>query len=459
MTNEASPLTELIWPPERLGEALELLARKLGYLAQPVELPGLPAHVAQADDAEVGRWLTAAAGQLRLEVEAVQVGYDEVDGFVRRAAPAIVRLRGESPGLLVLLKASPRRVSLLTPDLSTRRVAPGQIRAALCHPLEAPFAPPLARLLTEAGVPEHRRAKAAAAILAEQLGSQPLSAGWLLRLPPGGNFWRQMWHAGLAAPVAATIGGQVLQQAMGILAWVMIGRAVFAGYFEPAWLLAWALVLFSAIPFQLLTRWGQNQVSLKAGGLFKQRLLFGTLQLESDEIRHQGAGQFLGRVMESEAVEMLAINGGFMAIVSVIELAMAAAVLTAGAGGWAHALLLLGWTALALGIGWRYYRRNTGRTNAYRAMTNDQVEGMVGHRTRLAQEDHRRWHDKEDQTLAHYLKLLEQVDGIGLQLSGLIPRGWLLVGMAGLAYTFIFQPASTVELAVSVGGICWPTRR
>ena len=54
---------------------------------------------------------------------------------------------------------------------------------------------------------------------------------------------------------------------------------------------------------------------------------------QPEEIRHQGAGQFLGRVIESQAVESLALSGGFLALVAVIELAISAIVLGVGAGG------------------------------------------------------------------------------------------------------------------------------
>lgn len=57
-----------------------------------------------------------------------------------------------------------------------------------------------------------------------------------------------------------------------------------------------------------------------AGGLLKSRLLCGALRLAPDEARAQGAGQLLGRVIESEAVESLALSGGVTSIVAVIQI-------------------------------------------------------------------------------------------------------------------------------------------
>ena len=79
--------------------------------------------------------------------------------------------------------------------------------------------------------------------------------------------------------------------------------------------------------------------------LFKRRLLYGALQLDPEEVRHQGVGQFLGRVLESEAVEMLALSGGFTAVTAIVQLILATVVLAHGAVGWLHLALLWLWLA------------------------------------------------------------------------------------------------------------------
>ena len=127
------------------------------------------------------------------------------------------------------------------------------------------------------------------------------------------------------------IGMYFVQQVLSIASWFVIGRGIFQGHFEFSWLLAWALLLLFTIPVMVIVNDAQSELSMGAGALFKQRLLQGTLKLEPEEIRHQGMGQFLGRVMESEAVEMLALSGGFISLLSFIELGMAFAILTRGA--------------------------------------------------------------------------------------------------------------------------------
>ena len=197
----------------------------------------------------------------------------------------------------------------------------------------------------------------------------------------------------------------------------------------------------------------QGLIAIGAGGLLKQRLLSGALRLEPDEIRHQGVGQLLGRVIEAEAVESLALSGGFLALVSGIELVMAALVLGTGAGGWLHALLLGGWVTCTCCIGWQYFWRRRHWTETRLGMTHDLVERMIGHRTRLAQEARERWHEGEDQALARYLELSGTMDRSGALLLALAPRGWLVLGLLGLAPAFVSGHGSPALLAVGLGGL------
>ncbi len=212
------------------------------------------------------------------------------------------------------------------------------------------------------------------------------------------------------------------------------------------------MLLFTGIPLQLLTVHAQGQLATGLSSVFKARLLYGALKLQPDEIRHQGIGQFLGRVLETDAIELLALGGGLTAILSLTQLLIAVGVLATGSGGWIHALLLILWVLVTLLLGWYYWRTNRAWVTAYRGMTNDLVERMVGHRTRLAQEDAATWHVEEDRDLDRYLHLSENVDRAGMLLAA-IPRAWMVVGLAGIALTFVSDSPSPVRLAISLGGI------
>ena len=174
-------------------------------------------------------------------------------------------------------------------------------------------------------------------------------------------------------------------------------------------------------------------------------------------MRHQGAGQLFGRVIESQAVESLVLSGGFLALGAGVELVMAAVVLGLGAGGTPHVLLFLGWVVLALCLNWRYGRYYQHWTAARLGLTHDLVERMVGHRTRLAQEPRERWHDGEDQAMERYFALSRQTDGAAMAQAP-VSAGWLILGLLGLTPTLVSGTSMPGALAVSLGGVLLASR-
>ena len=86
-------------------------------------------------------------------------------------------------------------------------------------------------------------------------------------------------------------------------------------------------------------------------------------------------------------------------------------------------------------------------------MTHDLVESMAGHRTRLAQLPADRWHVGEDEALDEYLRSSQTMDRSTTRLIALVPRGWLIVGLVGLAPAFLRGVDSPAPIAIAVGGI------
>jgi ATP-binding cassette subfamily B protein len=289
-------------------------------------------------------------------------------------------------------------------------------------------------------------------MLCQQLAMQPLRGCWLLRLPAGAPVGRLARQARLSWRLLTLLGLQTVQYLVWLLAWWLIGCGALAGRLDVVWLLTWALLLLTLIPCRLLSTWLQGLLAIGAGGLLKQRLLAGALKLEPDDIRHQGIGQFLGRVLESDTMETLALHGGFLGLVAVIELGLAMVILGSGAGGWWHVLVLLGWLAGTGIMSWRYVRQRRHWTATRLTMTHDMVERMVGHRTRLAQEAHESWHDGEDQAVEGYLTQGRKMDGMMAWMLGVVPRGWLVLGLLGLIPAFSAGSTPPAALAVSLGG-------
>jgi len=383
------------------------------------------------------------------EAQPTETTYADFERHLRHIGPALLHVPTEAgPAFLAIL---PGRI-LLTPALTKVRVNPAIIRSALCASVEAPILREIQQTLDRAQIPPAKQSRARNAILRERLSSKRIRGIWLLRLPPGANFREQLRHAHIPRRLVALASAHAVQYLLWILAWYVVGSNVLRGGTDRGWLIPWSLLLLTLVPLRVFITRLQGWVAIGAGALLKQRLFFGSLRLDPDSLRHQGAGQLLGRVLESEAVEALALSGGFLALVALIEIVVAMFVLAAGAGGLLQSALLFVWLLVASGIAWSYFQRNRSWTDVRLAMTHDLVESMAGHRTRLAQLPFDRWHDGEDEALEKYLKSSKAMDQSTARLIALVPRGWLVVGLLGLAPAFVEGAASPARVAIAVGG-------
>src|SRR5215472_1065030 len=447
-------LESLLWPLSRVGEAIEVLARKCGLFAGPVQNLASPRWVECKETETLARWVDAAAAHLGIEAEPVGVAYAEVQSFLAVNAPLLLRLPDQNaPRFAAVIGRRGRWAIVLGPDLVEYRFSLETLRSALCRRFEGPANHRIEKVLQAVSISEREGSRVRVAILQETLSGVRLDGIWLLRLSPRAAFLSQMLKAGLLGRVLGLIGAYAAQYFLFLLSWWIVGKAAFEGHFERGWLVGWALLLLTMIPLRLFTTWSQGLAAIRAGSLLKQRLLYGALRLDPEEMRHQGAGQLLGRVIESESVESLAVSFGFFGLFAFIELIFATAILYAGAGGLLHVSLLCAWIGTSAFLGWSYWRRRQNWTQSRLDITHNLVERMVGHRTVIAQEPRERWHDGEDQALEHYLKRSLEMDRVGVILAALVPRGWLVFGLIGLAPAFIWGGTSPAELAISLGGI------
>ena len=450
-----SAVYKYCWSAERLGEGVEMLARKAHYpLVSSSEVLSAPPE--QVDETA---WLSLISSRLGLEVEAVHAEYPELESLLKHASPAILSLNcGHQKEYLFLLGSGFGRLRLLTPDLSTVWLSVAEVAHAMSADLETMAEHDFADVLEAAQIPVQRRSRVMRVLLREGLGNVQLAQCWLLRLPPSASFWQQLKHDGLLGRLATLFGSHACYQSLQIVAWWLIVWAVFNNSLQQIGLGAWILVLLTAVPVSLMVWWLQSQLTISGGALMKQRLLFGTLQLRPEEIRHQGLGQFLGRVLEAETLETLVLGGGFNAAIAVIEWIAAAIVLSLGAGGVLHVALLMFWTLVTAFIGWRFYERSSRWRSAHRFMINALIERMVGHRTRLAQEPPQDWHDDEDQLQARYLAVSREADGSAVQMAGILTRGWLVLGVLGMAYPLVSGHSDLSGIALAIGGVMLATQ-
>jgi ATP-binding cassette subfamily B protein len=440
-------IAALCWPASRAAEGIELLARvaRLPTQARPL------AHT--ADDGIVEDRIASAADALGLQADDVDAAFGEVDAFLRAAAPAVVRI--DRDRLVMLARRRGGTLTIVGPDHRVDKIPFDVLRRALVDPAAQPLVAESERLVGETEISPSRRQRVVRALVAERLRSRRFQAGWLIRVPSSGSFRAQLEVAGARRRLILLAAAHTAHYAFWILAWWLLGRAALKGHVDSAWLTAWTLALFTLIPLQLAALWIQGKLAIVAGSLLKQRLLAGAFRLQPEEIRREGAGQLLGRVIESEAVGSLAIGGGFMALLALLELVLAAVVLAVATP--LLAVLLVVWVAFTGALAAVYLRRRTGWVGGRVGLTHDLIERMVGHRTRIAQQPREQWHEGEDETLERYVHASSRMDAAAVWLLGIVPRGWMVAGLAGLTPVFV-QGGSAAALAVSLGGILLAVR-
>jgi ATP-binding cassette subfamily B protein len=435
-------MNEHLWPESLLVEAVHSLAIESGLLRAT---RNEKRETRNEEDVE------AIARRLGLEAQPIETPYPDFESQLPKMAPALLQI---GSGFLAIL---PRRASLRLAILSSTgkkiRIPASTIRSALCSNIESPAIQQIDTLLTRAQISPAKQNRARTAILREQLSTTLIRGIWLLRLPPSASFWLQLRQAKVPRRLLALGAAHTIQYILWILAWWVIGANVLNPRTDQSWLWLWALLLLTLVPFRVLITWLQGRIAISTGARLKQRLFFGALRMEPDSIRHQGAGQLLGRVIETEAVESLALSGGFLGLVAIVELAISIFVLAAGAGGALQSALLVAWLAITAAMSARYYRRNRTWTDVRLSMTHDLVESMIGHRTRLAQLPPDRWHSGEDQALERYLKASKDMDNSTAGLLAIVPRGWLVLGLVGLGPALARGVDSPAQIAIAVGGM------
>jgi ATP-binding cassette, subfamily B, bacterial len=435
----------LVWPMSSIGEALTALARQSGLVATASTSPRHP----PGDSAALDRWLSAAGEQLGIEVEPVIAKHQDADAALASYSPAMVQL---PDGVLLVVRQVGRNLACLGPDGVVRRTSRLAVQEVLQASHAAPHRLRISALLTTSDLSPQARGRAEAGMLTEFLAQTQVLQAWVLRLPAGVSFGRQVRAAGLVRLGAVLVVSHVAQYLLFLVSWWAIGRAVLQGTLAPGWLWGWALILLTLIPLLMLSTWCQGKLAVGFGMLLRRRLLAGALELPPEMINRDGIGGLLGRTIEAGSVERLALGGGFLSVLALLELALALPILAAGAAGWMHAALLVVWMGLAGVLGVRLSRARFRWTDQRLELTGLTVERIVGHRTRLAQEVPARWHDGEDEALSSYLDRSMELDRRTLALLVLVPRGWLLVGLAALAPVFI-SGANVTALGTSIGGV------
>ena len=450
-------LAAALWPAPRAGEALAIVAGSLAIGARTSDVGAPPAAVT-AD--ELAAWLDEAGGWIGVEVEAVAAPHDRLEVALRDAAPALIAVptADGTIGLLPVVRARGRRLIAIDPDLRTISIALADVRSALCGAGEAALARDVDATLDAASLDGRTRATARAAMIQARLRAQTITGVHLVRRPPEAPLRQLARDQRLGGRLAGLVALHAFAQGLWIGSWWAIGKSVLGSAVSTAWLAAWALMFVSFLAARSAVAWLSGRIAIDAGSALSQRLMAGALRIDPDGLRRDGVGIALGRVLESSAVQALAVGGGLQALLAVVELVLAGWVLALGAGGMLHVVLLAAVVGVAVLVTRAYIRRRGAWTEIRLELTHALAEAMVGQATRLAQGDPVRLDDRDDRALVRYLHASRAMDRASWALALLLPRSWPVIAAIGLAPALVLGTASAPALATAIGGMIFATQ-
>ncbi len=431
---------DLAWPLDRLSEALHELICRSGL---GVKSPTLQRSPREPD--EVREWIEMVARHAGCEAEVLATTLGNLPDELCLLGPALLRISGER--YLAVLGSGKKTLSVLTPSLRRKQIAVADVCRLFREPAESAHRRQLTALLGAAGLSDGAQGKALDLLLADQLSTARFDSCWVLSSNPGAAPLRLLKEAGVVQNAGKLIAAHTLQYLLWLVSWGLLGSLSLAGHMDRSWLWAWALLLLTVVPCQVMTTWLQGSFAIGLGGFIKRRLLAGAMKLRPEEMRYGGIGSFLGQALEAESIETLALSGGIAGLLATIEIVLAMFIL----GRFAIALLF--WTLLAIYAAWRFFRRFETWTDTRMTMTEDLVEAMVGHRTRLAQLPRDEWHESEDQALHGYFAHSKSLDSAGAWLIASVPRGWLLTGLACLLPSIAARQSLDSGIGLTLGGV------
>lgn len=435
-----------LWPLSQAEEALQALAKAAGL--GPMER-GRPAEIPSAQDLSADRlgvWLDEAAQRHGMEASGVVVTGGELTSVLRRASPGLFYMTQR--GLLALLCAGRRDVTLLGPDLRRWTLRRARVEQLLFEEAAAAHRPAVWALLKRLQLSEGKRAQLEHRLLAQRLSAEPVATGWLLRDAPGRPLRRKGRRAGIVYDLAQIGIAYLLSYACGLLAILLLGRGALGGRLDIGWLLGSLLLLALAVALRFGGIATEERLGSLGGALLKERLLLGALRADSLMVRRDGIGRLLGRILEAESLEGLISGGGLALLLSGLELLLAALLLAVVPGGLPLLMLLAAYGTAALGLAIVFIRRYRGWAAARLSLSALTIESMMGHRTRLVQLPAGNWHKDEDAALSGYQAASQALDRVAMVLHGMLPRGWLLVSLLGLVPQLLWVHSATPELAI-----------
>jgi ATP-binding cassette subfamily B protein len=458
---------DCFWSEHSAATALAALAAECGWTVikdtsrgselEAEEMTGLPEHL-------LTEQLEGAALALQLDVLPAEVTLGDLPRELSRLSPAIVRVSQvedqregslQKPGrtaLVAILAANRTRVTCLTPDREKVHFAVQDVCKWLTGATAARPKTVVDFWLEGVRLPPGRVRRAHDRLLKVLLADHVLRGIWLVRrdagAPAPGVFHRSRWRT-LAGTYAVA---SIVYTALTMVAWWVLAQAYSRPDGSYVWIQAWALVVISAIPFQMLIDFAGGSAGVELGVALRQRLLCGALRIEPEIVDAQGSGGLLALVSESQALERAGLEGTFAAATALVHLVGGAVVLSLGPVAALQISILVACLVL---FAWctRRVLEGAGRTTRQRFdLSALFVEHVLGRRTRLCQGDARDLHASEEVMLERYSSSLRDAENASALAFVWPARGWFLLSMLALIPALL-SASSMMQIAVSIGGI------
>ena len=372
----------------------------------------------------------------------------------RAASPALLRA-GTGNGVLIgVAGIRGEEAELVARDGSLAACPLSELAAFIRAPAEVDARAGLEAIVERAGLgPPVLQALSVAA-----LGGERVAEATRL-VPARPSMLSALTAAGVGRRAAVAFAGYLAQLALFAGLWYLVGsRAITVadsgastagpGRFVPAV----AAVILVLVATRLFASWTAGRLAIDVGRVLRVRLLDGLFGLSTERVRAQGIGQLLGRIVDTEALESLALGGGLSAAAGVFELVTGCVILALGAVPFGHLALVAGWAVVIVWLGSRAHRALERWTALRLQLTHDLVERMVGQRTLVIQQPSELWHRDEDVALAAYAAAGRKLDAALAALAALGPRGWLLASVAMLAPSLATAATQPGAFATSLGG-------
>ncbi|MDX8377014.1 MAG: hypothetical protein R8L53_03210, partial [Mariprofundales bacterium] len=316
------------WKLSELHIAIALLLEKNCYPNPNTNTNNeyiIPSLNDNTTSSELSRWLEHISSLSGVDIQEVSILYGGLAQSIKKISPAILPMGND--GFVILLGSNWRGVQVLGKDSRVYKCSFKTIQDALSSSLETPILSQLEQTITSLELTKRRHEKVMSSLLLQQLADKSVGNCFLLRPSVGESFWKQLCHAAVPQQMLVFICCLLASQILMILGWMVIGETVFHHTGFNGMIELWALLLFTAVPLQVLSLRIKNGLSLDVGYLLRKRLFEGILNLKADDVRHQGSGSFLGQIMNVEFLEGQCLSMVFVSIMSLVSLCLAMYVL------------------------------------------------------------------------------------------------------------------------------------